>query len=164
MAVQIQRRSTPLARWIGAAVLILAVIAVGFYWHARQRQAPPPRLYQVDLSVPAVPTIAEHPDRTGTESVPPAPATVPYLDSRFAVQNFRAGPGNRWMEGTLRNTTDRKYSFVQVEVDLYDRSGREVGSTITNVNGLTPHANWNFRVPVVGKEAAHARIMHITAY
>lgn len=167
MAVQIQKRSALPINWIGAAVLVLAVIAAGFYWHVRQRQAPPPRLYQVELSTPAVPAPAAHPDRAAAANAPAsatAPAAVPYLDSNFAVQDFRAGPGNQWMEGALQNKTDRKYSFVQVEVDLYDQNGKQVGSTITNVNGLAPHARWHFRVPVVGKDAADARIVHITAY
>ncbi len=38
--------------------------------------------------------------------------------------------------GIVKNTTGIKLDYVQVEINLYDESGAQVGSTMTNVNNL----------------------------
>lgn len=86
---------------------------------------------------------------------------------RFSVSDFRwesSQYGNRYLIGTLTSNTGKTYSYVQVEINLYDQSGAQVGSTLANVNNLEPYAAWKFRAPVLEDRAKDARVADITAF
>lgn len=46
--------------------------------------------------------------------------------------------------GTVRNNTDKKYSYVQIEFNLYDKSGAQVGTALGNITNLEPYGIWEF--------------------
>jgi hypothetical protein len=71
--------------------------------------------------------------------------------------------GNRMVTGTLLNTTGKKLSYVQVEINLFDGSGTQVGSTLTNVSNLDPGVSWNFEAVVLGDRAKSATVAGITS-
>lgn len=86
--------------------------------------------------------------------------------SRLAMEDwsFQGGEYTSEITGRIRNNTDQTYSYVQVEFNLYDNSGNQVGSTLANVNNLEPHGRWAFKAPVMESNAATARFKGITSW
>lgn len=41
------------------------------------------------------------------------------------------------------------YSYVQVTINLYDKDGNLIGSTLANVNNLEPGKTWKFKAIVI---------------
>ena len=72
--------------------------------------------------------------------------------------------GNRVLKGTVRNNTTKQYKYVQIEINLYDSNGTQVGSTLANVNNLEPNGSWQFSAPVLESNAVDAKIKNITKF
>lgn len=69
----------------------------------------------------------------------------------------------RYAVGHIRNNTNRTYSYVQVEINLY--SGEtQVGSTLDNVNNLEPGATWEFRALIADNSADSFKIKDVTGW
>jgi len=51
----------------------------------------------------------------------------------------------RYITGTVRNTTDRHYNYVQISIPLYDNAGNQVGTAIDNLGGLKPYGTWKYK-------------------
>jgi len=66
--------------------------------------------------------------------------------------------------GTVLNTGHRSYSYVQVEINLYDAQDNLVGSTFDNVNNLEPGARWKFKAIIFEKGVSWFRVMNITGF
>ena len=66
--------------------------------------------------------------------------------------------------GTVKNNTKKQYKYVQVEINLYDKDGNQVGSTMSNVNNLEPGATWKFKAPVFEEKAASFKIKEVTGF
>lgn len=83
------------------------------------------------------------------------------------VVNFEWGSGQYGttvLVGTVRNNTGKTYSYVQVEFNLYDESGAQVGSTFANVNNLEPGGTWRFEAVVLEHRASKARLKGVTGF
>lgn len=72
--------------------------------------------------------------------------------------------GNRYIVGSVRNNTNKQYSYVQVEFNLYDESGAQVGSAMTNVNNLEPSGIWKFEAVVMEDSATKAKFKDVTGF
>ncbi len=72
--------------------------------------------------------------------------------------------GNRLIRGTVRNNTSKQYGYVQVEINLYDQSGTQVGSTMANVNNLEPNGTWQFEAAVLEDSATNAKVKDVTGF
>lgn len=70
----------------------------------------------------------------------------------------------RYVTGTIRNNTSREYSYVQVEINLYDSSGAQVGSTLANMNNLEPNGLWKFKAPILEENATSYKIKDVTGF
>jgi len=66
--------------------------------------------------------------------------------------------------GTVTNNTDQTYSYVQVEINLYDDSGQQVGNTFDNVNNLEPGGSWNFRALVMEEKATKYKVVNVSGW
>jgi len=66
--------------------------------------------------------------------------------------------------GTVKNNTDKEYSYVQVEINLYDDSGAQVGSTLDNTNNLEPGGTWKFKAVIMEDNATKYRIKDISGF
>jgi hypothetical protein len=71
-----------------------------------------------------------------------------------------------YIEGTIRNDSDRPYSYVQVEVNTYDASGTtQVSSEMDNVNNLAAHGTWHFKVMIMrDTPGGRYRIVGVTGW
>lgn len=72
--------------------------------------------------------------------------------------------GNSVIKGDVKNTTGKKLSYIQVELNLFDRSGHQVGSTLANANNVQPGTDWVFEAPVLQDAAQTVKVGGITAY
>ena len=104
-----------------------------------------------------------------TASTPKSGPTTPKapVKPKLEVLDFDWGRGefgNRMIQGTVRNNTSSQYSYVQVEINLYDNSGAQVGSTLANVNNLEPNGTWKFEAPVLESNAKKAKVKDVTGF
>ena len=90
----------------------------------------------------------------------PTKPSLEVLDYRWAVEEY----GTHYIVGTVQNNSDRQYSYVSVEFNIYDGQGNQVGSTLDNVNNLEPHGTWKFKALVSEKEATAFRLKGVNGY
>ena len=85
----------------------------------------------------------------------------------LVVEDFRLEMGEYGVGkivGTLKNNTKKQYAYVQVEFNLYDGSGAQVGSTIANVNNLEPGGAWAFEAGVLESRATQAKLKGVSSF
>lgn len=64
--------------------------------------------------------------------------------------------------GTIKNLTNDPYSYVEVDINLYDSNGNQVDSTLTNATNLDGNGTWNFSAPVINQNnVAQYRVVSI---
>jgi len=69
--------------------------------------------------------------------------------------------GNKYIVGTVKNNSGRQNSYVQVEFNLYDESGSQVGSKFATVSNLELYGTWKFEASVT-EEATRAKLKGVT--
>ena len=72
--------------------------------------------------------------------------------------------GRRSIVGTIRNDSRSAYQYVQVEFNLFDKSGHGVGSTLAKTGNLGPGRTWDFAAPVPKKQAYRYKMDDLTGY
>jgi len=50
-----------------------------------------------------------------------------------------------YIEGSIKNNTEKEYSYVQITFNLYDAEGAQIGTAIDNINNLEPNGIWKFK-------------------
>lgn len=74
------------------------------------------------------------------------------------------GYGARGVCGTIINNSDHSFSYVQVEINLLDKNGAVVGSTIANINNLDAGQQWKFQAPIIESGVTNYVIKDITSF
>ena len=109
------------------------------------------------------PTQPSQPTQTTQPSqAKPAPEARPDLE--LLEVSSTSDAFTRYVVGKVRNNTNRTYTYVQVEINLYDKDGNQVGSTLANVNNLEPGAVWSFKAPILEEEAVRFKVADITGF
>ncbi|WP_155710166.1 MULTISPECIES: FxLYD domain-containing protein [Burkholderia cepacia complex] len=88
-------------------------------------------------------------------------------DDRFTITDLRLTSGEYGslnISGMLTNNTDRQYSYVQVELNAYDKSGAQIGSDIVNVNNLESRGHWKFKTPLLQQDVDTVKVKGVTAF
>jgi hypothetical protein len=57
---------------------------------------------------------------------------------------------NGEITGTVVNRRDHKLAYAQIQFNVYDDSGAQVGTALANINGLEPGGRWNFTATSFG--------------
>lgn len=70
----------------------------------------------------------------------------------------------QYATGKVRNNTDHKYNYVQVEINLLDVQGNIVGSTLANVNNLEPGKVFAFKAVVLDSSAKTFEVKGVTGF
>lgn len=81
-------------------------------------------------------------------------------DAKFLIEEF----GARYVTGTIVNNSGRNYSHVHLEINLYDRDGSQVGSTVDFALNVEAGAKWKFKAIVAETSAVDFKVKKITAY
>ena len=72
--------------------------------------------------------------------------------------------GIRYITGIIENKSNKTYSYVQVEFNLYDENDFQIGSTLANINNFEPNGKWKFKAMIFEAEARKARLKGITSF
>ena len=72
--------------------------------------------------------------------------------------------GSKYIVGSVKNNAGKTYGYVQVTINLYDNSGNQVGSTMSNVNNLEPGGTWKFKAYWLEKDATNYKIKEISGF
>lgn len=91
---------------------------------------------------------------------------------KFTLQDGHKGSSDKYgisytIEGTIKNNTDKQYSYVQVTLNLYDSDGAQIGSALANINNLEANGLWKFKALGSlgdGKKVASYKLMEITGW
>ena len=74
------------------------------------------------------------------------------------------GYGARGVCGTVKNNSNRNIGYAQVEINLYDKAGNLIGSTLDNINNLEANAIWKFQAPIIEDNVATYKIKNVVGY
>ena len=70
-----------------------------------------------------------------------------------------------YIEGTIKNNTDKSYSYAQVTFNLYDADGAQLGTAVDNINNLEPNGTWKYKaIGLVTEKVASYKFVEITGW
>lgn len=70
---------------------------------------------------------------------------------------------SRYVVGKIKNNTSHTYSYVQVEINLYNGDAL-IGSTLDNVNNLEPGQTWEFKAIITDDNCTSYKIVDVTGF
>ena len=99
----------------------------------------------------------------------PIPSPSPEPNSEPAVEvvehDYQAGEyGSQSVTGVVRNNSNQTLSYVQVEINLYDGQGTQLGSTLANTNNLEPGGRWKFEAQVIDDGVQRYKIVDVVGH
>ena len=101
----------------------------------------------------------KHPP-AGTNSTPVQEEALVLMPGwKFAREDYHST-----ITGTVQNKSNRSYSYVSIQFNLYDENGAQVGSTMANVNNLEPHGKWKFKALVLENTAESVKLKDLSGY
>ena len=74
------------------------------------------------------------------------------------------GYGARGICGTVKNHSSHSIGYAQVEINLYDKSGNIIGSTLDNINNLEANSVWKFQAPIIEDNVATYKVKNVIGY
>ncbi len=91
---------------------------------------------------------------------------------KFTLQEGHTGSSDQYgmsytIEGSIKNNTNKQYSYVQVTFNLYDTDGAQIGTALANINNLEANGLWKFKAIGSlgnGKSVATYKLMEITGW
>ena len=72
--------------------------------------------------------------------------------------------GSNMIVGTVKNNSGKQYSYAQIEFNLYDSDGNQIGSTFDNINNLEPNKVWKFSAVILEENFSEVKFKGITAF
>ena len=69
-----------------------------------------------------------------------------------------------YIVGKVKNHSNQNYSYVQVEFNLYDNNGNQVGSTIDNIMNLRAGGTWSFEAMIFEDSVTRYELVDVTAW
>jgi hypothetical protein len=66
--------------------------------------------------------------------------------------------------GTVVNRRPNKLNYAQIQFNLYDGTGAQVGTALANINGLEPGGRWNFTATTFGKDFATYKFSELSGF
>ena len=73
--------------------------------------------------------------------------------------------GTTYIEGEIKNNTDKTYSYVEVTFNLYDENGAQLGTAIDNINNLEPNATWKYKaIGLATEKVATYKLVEISGW
>lgn len=69
-----------------------------------------------------------------------------------------------YITGTIINNSDREYSSIYVDIQLFDTDGNVIDSTIDSIEKFKPGQTWSFKTEYYNKYAVDFKISGITVF
>ena len=76
--------------------------------------------------------------------------------SEAALLSAEQKSGALTLTGTIQNHSARDYSYAQVNFNLYDANGNQIGTASDCTNNLKPSTNWNFNATAFDSQSRAA--------
>lgn len=91
----------------------------------------------------------------------PTPSTAPKLE----VVDHESISDGYWsyVTGHVKNNTNKSYSYVQIEINLYN-GDTLIGSTFDNINNLGAGETWEFKAIIIEENCTSYKIMDVTGW
>lgn len=94
----------------------------------------------------------------GTRSArPTAGAQLSVLSWDFENGSY----GTQYITGTVRNNSNDRISYAQIEFALYDKSGAQVGTALDNIAQLDAGGTWKFKAVILEQGVAEAKLVGV---
>lgn len=85
-------------------------------------------------------------------------------DLELLELNSKSDEYSRYVVGKIKNNSKKKRSYVQVEINLYNKSDELIGSTMTNINNLASGETWSFKAYILEEDAVRFEVKDITGW
>jgi hypothetical protein len=63
--------------------------------------------------------------------------------------------------GRIKNNSCNAYSFINIDINLYDKSGNQLGNTLAVTTNLEPKSIWAFKAPVNEENVKFYKIIKV---
>lgn len=86
---------------------------------------------------------------------------------RFTLQDGHKGYKDSfayYIEGTVKNNTDRSFSYAQITFNLYDKDGAQVGTAMDNISNLDANGTWKIKAIGMADNIASYKLAEITGW
>ncbi|ADU32278.1 FxLYD domain-containing protein [Evansella cellulosilytica] len=87
------------------------------------------------------------------------PSHLEVVDHKLVSDDYYS-----YVEGTIVNEGDETYSYVQIDISLYDEDGNRIGSTFDNINDLQPGETWKFEALIFEPNVDSYEIIEISGF
>ena len=75
------------------------------------------------------------------------------------------GIGSTYIEGEIKNNTNKQYSYVQVSFNLYDSKGNQLGTALANINNLDSNATWKYKaIGLTTEKVTSYKLVEVTGW
>ena len=105
-----------------------------------------------------------HASEYPTEEAPLLPHSSTAPDLEVLEAKPQTEEYGRYIIGTVQNHSAFTYSYVQIDFNLYDKSGAQVGSAFANVNNLEPGKKWKFKAILADDNAATFKVKGVSGW
>ena len=136
-------------------VILIIIVAIMLSGQAVQRTESMPA-----TSVPRQVVATKVP----ATSVPRRVVATKVPDLVLLEYKWQQDGGLRYIVGSVRNQSAKRYRYVQVQFTLYDKDGAQVGSALANVNNLEANGLWKFKAIVLEDSAMEAKFAELTGW
>jgi hypothetical protein len=159
-----------------AAVGVLAALVGGvFFWKTHQSQATTqtvaaatpkeqttnlPAPVSVPTPTPVAPT--NPPPSTNTQVVPARTKQLTDLKAGDIQLEKAAGSSLVYAVGQLDNNSDYQRFGVKIQLDVFNKAGKKLGTAQDYIQVLEPRKSWHFRALLTDSKAAMARVASIS--
>lgn len=89
-------------------------------------------------------------------------ATTPSLE--LISHETQSDQFSRYVVGQIKNNSNKKMSYAQIEINLYDDNGNQVGSALDNINNLEAGGTWNFKAIILEDSCTKYKIADISGF
>lgn len=69
-----------------------------------------------------------------------------------------------YIEGIVKNNTDKDKGYVQITFNLYDADGNQLGTALDNINNLKAGGTWKFKAIGMGDGIESYEFAEIVGY
>ncbi|MGP1410396.1 MAG: FxLYD domain-containing protein [Peptoanaerobacter stomatis] len=91
------------------------------------------------------------------------------IDGKFELLNGETTLLNdgyfTYIVGSLRNTTDKTYSYAQITFNIYDADGAQIDTAMDNINNWEAGGIWKFKAMLLDNgNVVSYKLMNISAF
>lgn len=96
-----------------------------------------------------------------SQNIPRDGTTAPDLE--MISDSVRNDELASYIVGTVKNNTDKKFLYVQIEFIIYDENGSEIGNALADTGDLGPNGTWDFEAEALGGFSTY-KLKNITGF